>query len=56
MIEVGYTPQSWNTQIDMQGNAIERITPALQTCGATLECLYYAFGDTDIVGIIDVPT
>jgi uncharacterized protein with GYD domain len=56
LIEVGYTPQSWSTQIDKQGNAIERITPALEACGATLQCLYYAFGEADVVGVIDFPT
>lgn len=56
LIEVGYTPQSWKAQIDKQGNAVERITPALDACGAKLECLYYAFGDVDIVGVIDFPT
>jgi uncharacterized protein with GYD domain len=56
LIEVGYTPQSWNSQIDKQGNAIERITPALDACGAKLECLYYAFGEYDVVGVIDFPT
>jgi uncharacterized protein with GYD domain len=56
LIEVGYTPQSWNAQIDKQGNAIERITPALEACGAKLQCLYYAFGDVDVVGVIDFPT
>jgi uncharacterized protein with GYD domain len=56
LIEVGYTPQSWNTQIDKQGNAIERITPALDACGAKLQCLYYAFGEVDVIGVIDFPT
>jgi uncharacterized protein with GYD domain len=56
LIEVGYTPESWNAQIDKKGNAIERITPALEACGATLQCLYYAFGEADVVGVIDFPT
>jgi uncharacterized protein with GYD domain len=56
LIEVGYTPQSWSTQIEKQGNAIERITPSLDACGAKLECLYYAFGDVDVVGVIDFPS
>ena len=56
LIEVGYTPQSWATQIDTQGNAVDRITPALKACGAKLECLYYAFGDSDVVGVIDFKT
>lgn len=56
LIEVGYTPQSWSAQIDKKPNVVERITPALQACGATLECLYYAFGEVDVVGVIDFPS
>jgi uncharacterized protein with GYD domain len=53
LIEVGYTPQSWNTQIDTQANVVDRITPPLKAAGAKLECVYYAFGDVDLVAIID---
>lgn len=56
LIEVGYTPQSWNNQIDKQSNVVERITPALDACGAKMQCLYYAFGDVDLLGVIDFPT
>lgn len=56
LIEVGYTAQSWSTQIDKQANVVERITPALDACGAKLECLYYAFGEVDVVAVIDFPT
>jgi uncharacterized protein with GYD domain len=55
LIEVGYTPQSWSSQIDTQANVVNRITPALDACGAKLECLYYAFGDVDLIGVIDFP-
>ena len=56
LVEVGYTAQSWSTQIDKQANVVERITPALEACGATLECMYYAFGEVDLVGVIDFPS
>ncbi len=56
LIEVGYTSQSWSTQIDKQGNAVERITPALNACGATLQCFYYAFGEVDVIAIADFPS
>jgi len=29
-------------------------TAALESVGGTLDCFYYAFGDTDLYGIIDV--
>jgi uncharacterized protein with GYD domain len=56
LLEVGYTPQSWSSQIESQANVIERVTPALEACGAKLECLYYAFGDVDVVVIADFKT
>lgn len=56
LIEVGYTAPAWSHQIDKQTNVVERITPALEACGATLQCLYYAFGEVDLVGVIDFPS
>ena len=56
MIEVGYTPQSWSTQVEKQGNVVERITPALNACNASIVSIYYAFGEADLVGIIDFPS
>src|SRR3954447_23353616 len=56
LIEVGYTSQSWNTQIDTEANVIDRITPAAKACGGKIECMYYAFGDRDLIGIMDFKT
>jgi uncharacterized protein with GYD domain len=55
LIEVGYTPQAWSTQIDKHANVTDRITPAVEACGGKIVNLYYAFGDSDLVGIIDFP-
>lgn len=33
----------------------ETVSRALATVGGKLESFYYAFGDTDVLGIIDVP-
>lgn len=30
-------------------------TAAVESIGGTLDCMYYAFGDTDLYGIVDVP-
>ena len=56
LIEVGYTPQAWSNQIDSQANVVDRITPAVNATSGKIVCLYYAFGDSDLVGIIDVPS
>ena len=56
LIEVGYTPQAWNSQIESQANVVDRITPAVKACNGKIECIYYAFGDSDLVGIMDFKT
>lgn len=56
MIEVGYTPQAWTSQIDDQPNVVSRITPAVKASKGKIESVYYAFGDADLIAIIDWPT
>jgi uncharacterized protein with GYD domain len=53
LIEVGYTPQAWSSQIDSQPNVVDRIGPSVKAAHGTIESIYYAFGDVDLVGIID---
>jgi uncharacterized protein with GYD domain len=56
LIEVGYTPEAWTSQIDSQPNVVDRITPAVKAANGTILSIYYAFGDADLVGIMDFPS
>jgi uncharacterized protein with GYD domain len=56
LIEASYTTQSWSAQVDSPASPVDRITPPLEACGGTLQYLYYAFGDIDVVGVADFPT
>src|SRR6476469_6168456 len=56
LLEVGYTPASWSGQIEREANVVERITPALDTCGASIVSIHYTFGDHDLVAICDFPS
>src|SRR3954447_3870250 len=56
LIEVGYTPQSWSTQVESQPNVIDRIGPAVKALKGKIESVYYAFGDSDLIAIVDFPT
>jgi uncharacterized protein with GYD domain len=56
LIEVGYTPEAWSGQIDTQANVIDRITPAVKAAKGKIESIYYAFGESDLVGVIEFPT
>jgi len=33
----------------------EAVIQALESVGGSLECIYYAFGEIDVVGIFDMP-
>ncbi|MDQ0757340.1 GYD domain-containing protein [Arthrobacter sp. B3I4] len=33
----------------------DALVDALESVGGSLECFYYAFGDTDVLGVFDVP-
>jgi uncharacterized protein with GYD domain len=55
LIEVGYTPAAWSNQVEKRANVTERISPAVKACGGKISCLYYAFGEADLIGIIDFP-
>lgn len=56
LIEVGYTSDAWSSQLQTKANVVDRISPALKACGAKLECIYYAFGDVDLIAVIDFKT
>ena len=56
LIEVGYTPQAWKSQVESQANVIERITPGVKAAKGKIVSIYYAFGESDLIGIMDFPS
>jgi uncharacterized protein with GYD domain len=55
LYQAAYTPESWAYQVKNQPDPRERVRSLVETCGGTLEQIYYAFGDRDLVLIIDMP-
>jgi uncharacterized protein with GYD domain len=55
LLEIAYTPEAWAAQLQEPKDRTEVIKPVLDSVGARFECLYYAFGDRDIVGIVEAP-
>ena len=33
----------------------DAVVNALESVGGSLECFYYAFGETDVLGVLDIP-
>jgi uncharacterized protein with GYD domain len=55
LFHVAYTDESWATQVRVQGKVVERVEPLVAACNGTLEALYYAFGDADVIAIGEFP-
>ena len=55
MLEVSYTPEAWAAQLERPTNRIELLKPVLDSVGARFESAYFAFGEYDIVAIIESP-
>jgi len=56
LFQVAYTPQAWATLIKNPHDRIEIVRPVLQKLGGDIEVSYLAFGDYDVVGIMNLPS
>lgn len=55
LIELTYTAEAWARQVANPSNRIEAVTPVLEAIGGRFESAYLAFGDRDLIAVIDVP-
>jgi uncharacterized protein with GYD domain len=56
LFQVAYTPQAWATLLKNPHDRIEIVRPVLHKLGGDIEVSYLAFGDYDVVGIMNVPS
>jgi uncharacterized protein with GYD domain len=55
LIEVAYTSEAWAAQVSSPQNRIEAIRPVIERLGGRIDSAYYAFGEYDVVGIMEMP-
>lgn len=55
MLQVAYTAESWAAKITNPQSVVDRTRPVIEGIGGTLECTYYAFGEYDLVQIVQLP-
>ena len=56
LFQASYTSESWKAQLVDQPDVLARITPVVEACNGMLESLYYSFGDSDVMLIVEFPT
>ena len=55
LFQVAYTSEAWAAQLKQPANRQEVADRLAQQLGGRVESFYYAFGDYDVVGVLEVP-
>lgn len=55
LLQAAYTGDAWGDQIKGPQNVIDRVRPAIEGLGGKIESAFYAFGDYDLIAIIQFP-
>lgn len=56
LIQAAYTPEGWAAQVKNPQDVRERVQAAMEKIGGKIVGVWYAFGDYDLVAIIEYPS
>src|SRR6476619_6047403 len=54
--QIAYSIEGWKTLVKKPQNRIEAVRPAIEKLGGKIENAWFAFGDYDVVLIIQMPS
>ena len=55
LLQVSYEPHAWAAMLKQPQSREDAVRPAIEALGGKIERFYMAFGEYDIVGVIDMP-
>lgn len=55
MYQASYTSEAWAAQLKNPQNRLEQMRPVVEAAGGKLLAFYYAFGEYDVVAIMEAP-
>ena len=55
LLQIGYTPEAWASLIAQPHDRIEVVRPVIEKLGGKISNGWFAFGDYDIVTIVEMP-
>ena len=55
LIQTAYTPESWMAMTKNPQDRLEAVRPSIEGLGGKLDVGYLAFGEYDLVAIVDFP-
>jgi len=54
--QIAYSKEGWEALVGKPQNRIEAVRPAIEKLGGKIENAWFAFGDYDVVLILQMPT
>ncbi len=55
LCQVAYSPEGWAALVKNPQNRIEAVRPAVEKLGGKIDRSYFAFGEYDIVVLLEMP-
>lgn len=55
LVQVSYNSEGWAALVKNPQDRSEAVRPAIEALGGKIETFYFAFGDYDVVCIVDMP-
>ena len=55
LLQVAYTPQAWAALLKNPQDRTQVLRPVLEKLGGKFETAYFAFGDYDVVAVLELP-
>ena len=55
LVQAAYTPEAWSTLVGNPQDRSEPVRQMVEDAGGSLEAFYLAFGDFDVVAIVELP-
>jgi uncharacterized protein with GYD domain len=55
LFQAAYTSDAWAALVSHPHNRVDVIRPVIERLGGHLACAYFAFGEYDVVGIMEMP-
>jgi uncharacterized protein with GYD domain len=56
LLQVAYTPEAWAGMIAHPHDRLDAVRPVIEKLGGKMEHGWFAFGDYDLVAIVEMPT
>ncbi len=55
LVQLAYTPEAWAALVKNPQDRIAAIKPVLEKMGGKIDSAYFAFGDHDLIAIMQMP-